>query len=171
MYETLMNKYGINQAGYYVEDLEKSARAHSALFGSGPFICMDPITTTINFRGQETELIMQVAYGQYKDIQIELIQVLSDGPDPYKESGRYGFHHFSIWVDDLDDAVKDFKDAGFEVAMSFVSGGGLKVAYVDCVDPWGYYVEMHAPIEGFWNMIEQATEDWDGKDPYCKMGT
>lgn len=171
MYETLLNKYGINQAGYYVEDLEEASRAHSALFGSGPFIYMDPMTNTINFRGQETELIIQTAYGQLGDIQIEMIQVLSHGPDPYQEFGHYGFHHFSIWVDDLDKAVKEFADAGFEVAMRFTSGGGLQVAYVDCVDTWGYYVEMHAPIEGFWNMIKKAAEDWDGSEPYRKLQT
>lgn len=170
MYERLLNKYGINQAGYYVEDLEEAARSHAALFGSGPFIYMDPMTQTIDFRGEKHELTMQTAYGQLGDIQIELIQVLSDGPSPYKESGRYGFHHFSIWVDDLEAALKEFAEAGFEVAMRFESGGGLQVAYVDCRDPWGYYIELHAPIERFWDMIKQAAEAWDGKDPYRRMG-
>ncbi len=169
MYETLLNKYAINQAGYYVRDLEEASRAHSALFGSGPFIFMDPVTNTINFRGQEAELTMQTAYGQYGDIQIEMIQVLSDGPDPYKEFGRYGFHHFSIWVDDLEAAIEEFKQAGFDVAMRFASGGGLEVAYVDCVDTWGYYVEMHAPIERFWGMVKQAADNWDGSEPYRKI--
>ena len=171
MYDTLLNKYGINQAGYYVEDLEKSALEHVKLFGSGPFIYMDPVSNIIDYKGTKKELVMQTAYGQYKDIQIELIQVLSEGPDPYRDKGSYGFHHFSIWVDDLEQAISDFQANGFEVAMRFSSGGGLEVAYIDCVEALGHYVEMHAPINGFWDMVKQASVDWDGINPFRKMGS
>jgi hypothetical protein len=57
--ETLFNKYAVNQLGYYVEDLEKAAKAHAALFGSGPFYYLDPVTQTMNYRGKEIENVMQ----------------------------------------------------------------------------------------------------------------
>ncbi len=172
MHETILNKYAINQAGYYVKDLEEAARAHSALFGSGPFMYMDPVTPAkVSLRGKEAELTMQTAYGQLGAMQIELIQVLSEGPHVYEELGHYGFHHFSMWVDDLDGAVQDFAGAGFEPAMVMESGGGLQVVYIDCLKVWGHYVEIHAPIENFWNMVADASKDWDGSDPYRKFGT
>ena len=38
MYETLLNKYGVRQLGYYVEDIDKTAKAMAAVLGAGPFI-------------------------------------------------------------------------------------------------------------------------------------
>lgn len=164
MYEKLLNKYGINQAGYIVDDLEQACLDHSALFGTGPFIYMPVQKQKYMFRGQEYEMEFQMAYSQLGGIQIEMIKQFNDTPSPYKE--QHGFNHFSMWVDDLDGAIKEFADAGFEVCYDFTSGGGMRVVYVDCVEKYGHFVEMHQPIEGFWNMIKKAAEDWDGTDPY-----
>jgi hypothetical protein len=170
MYERLLNKYAINQVAYYVEDVEKAARAHNELFGSGPFFYLDnPMTPdkTI-FRGEEITLTMALAYGAYKDLQIEMIQVLSDSPNVYTEMGHYGFHHFSTWVDDFDGALKDFANAGFEPAQIMYSGGGLKIAYVDCRAVWGHYVEIHNPQPTMNNINKKMAAVWDGSNPYIK---
>lgn len=170
MFETILNKYAINQLGYYVEDLKKAARDFSSLFGAGPFVHIDPVTPKKHvFRGEECTLTMVCAYAQFKNVQIELIQVLSDGPDVYRELGHYGLHHYSIWVDDPQKALSDFARAGFQPAMIMTSGNGLEVAYADCRDPWGHYVEIHTPIPSFWNMIKQRGDEWDGADPYRKL--
>ncbi|MDR1712637.1 MAG: VOC family protein [Coriobacteriales bacterium] len=170
MTETILNKYAINQVSYYVEDMEKFARAHSALFGSGPFFYMDPMTQTTNYRGQEIELTMATAFGQFGDIQIELVQVLSE-PNPYEELGRYGFHHFSNWVDDFDAALKLFADAGYEPLFTLVAGSGMRVAYIDCTKDLGHYVEIHAPIKQVWDMYAAAAKDWDGTDVWRRFDT
>ena len=168
--EKILNKYAINQVAYIVDDLEEAARAHSELFGSGPFLYLDPVTMTeCRYRGEPIELTMQQAYGQFGDVQIELIKVLSE-PNPYFFDGRRGFHHFSIWVDDYDETIAEFANAGLEPVIEMVSGGGLRVAYIDCTSKWGHCIEMHAPIKGFWNAIADAAKDWDGKDPYRKFG-
>jgi hypothetical protein len=167
--ESILNKYATNQISYYVKDLEEAARTHSALFGSGPFFYMDPVTNTVDYRGREIELTMQTAFGQFGDLQIELVQVLSEA-NPYAELGRYGFHHFSNWEDDFDGALKEFANAGFEPLFTMTSGGGLRVAYIDCMKVWGHYVEIHNPIEGFWGMVAAAAKDWDGTDVWRKLG-
>lgn len=171
MYERLLNKYAINQLGYVVDDLEEAARAHSALFGSGPFVHFKaPAPAKTTFNGQEVRNEVEVAYGMYGDVQIELIKPLTNDPTPYNTPGRLGFNHFSVWVDDFDAAVQDFKDAGFEVAMLMESSGGLQVAYVDCLDVWGHYVEIHNPQPYLVDMCRSLAKDWDGSDPYREMG-
>ena len=128
MYEKLLNKYAINQLGYVVDDLEKAALAHSKLFGSGPFVHFTPPAPERTlFRGEEVKNTMEVAYGMYGDLQIELIKPTSSDPTPYTVPERKGFNHFSVWVDDFDAAVEDFEEAGFEVAMLMESSGGLTV--------------------------------------------
>ena len=93
MYERLLNKYAVNQLGYVVDDLEQAARAHSALFGSGPFIHFSaPEPKRTLFRGQEVRNIVDVAYGMYGDLQIELIKPTSDGPTPYTVPGLSLIH-------------------------------------------------------------------------------
>ncbi|NTU89573.1 MAG: VOC family protein [Actinobacteria bacterium] len=171
MYEKLLNKYAINQVAYIVEDLEKAARDHSALFGSGPFVYLDEISyKTTMYRGKEIPLSMEVAYAAFGDLQIELIKPTSEGLNVYTESGQYGFHHFSIWVDDFEGALEDFKEAGFEPAMLMTSGGGLVVAYVDCTEVWGHFVEIHAPQPYLVDLCKGLAKDWDGTNPYRKLG-
>jgi hypothetical protein len=123
----------------------------------------------IDYRGKKIELTMQCAFGQYGNLQIELIQVLSE-PNPYQELGHYGFHHISNWVEDFDAAMSHFADAGFEPLFTMeASGSGLRVAYIDCLDAWGHYVEIHAPMPEFWGIFKAAAENWDGKDPWRKF--
>ena len=164
--ETILNKYGVNQIGYVVDDAEAFARAHSALFGSGPYITMGPMTMKdVNYRGKVMDVEMKVVAGQFGSLQIEICQIIGEN-NPYAEMGGKGFHHFSIWADDYDAAVKAFADAGCDIVFSFISGGGLKVAFFDCRELLGHYIEMHAPQEAFWNMIRDSALEWDGKDVF-----
>lgn len=66
-------------------------------------------------------------------------------------------------------AIEDFKKAGFEPAMIMESSGGLKVAYIDCLKPWGHYVEIHNPQPYLHEMCAAARESWDGSDPVRPM--
>ena len=165
--ETILNKYAIKQIGYVAEDAEAFARAHSALFGSGPYLTMGPMTMKdVNYRGKIMDVTKKLLFGHFGNLQVEITQVTSEN-NPYAEMpGGKGFHHFSIWADDYDAAVKEFADAGCEVAFSFTSGSGMRVAFIDCLDLLGHYIEMHAPQEAFWDMIQENALEWDGKEVF-----
>ncbi|MBR3690481.1 MAG: VOC family protein [Eggerthellaceae bacterium] len=169
MIEKILNKYAVNQLGYVVEDVEAAALTFVEALGAGPFVYMEPPAPAKTvFRGQEVANEIKVAYGSYGDLQIELIQPLTTDPTPYNEIGT-GFNHFCCWVDDLDGAIKDFEDAGFEVAMLMESSGGLKVAYIDCLKAFGHYVEIHNPQPFLHDMCNGLRENWDGSDPVRPM--
>lgn len=51
------------------------------------------------------------------------------------------------------------------------SGAGLRVAYVDCLDVWGHYVEIHNPQPYLIEMCKNLAKDWDGSDPVRRMGS
>lgn len=168
--ETLLNKYAINQLGYVTDDLEKFTRTHSEMFGSGPFVYMTPPPMEkVLFRGEEIDYAIDVAYGMYGDLQIEIIKSKGEKPSCYTEKGL-GFNHVSIWVDDLDQAVADFKEAGFEIAMEMWSSQGLHVVYMDTVELLGHYVEMHNPQPFLIDMNKKMAADWDGSEPYRPIG-
>ncbi len=109
------------------------------------------------------------ALGQLGDMQIELIEVKTDEPDVYKELGHYGLHHLCIWAEDVDQVVKDFIDAGYEIAMYLESGQGLRVYYIDCRVTLGSFIEVNAPIEQLWQGIKMHSQNWDGADPLRDM--
>ena len=169
MYETLLNKYGVNQLGFVVEDAEKAAFEYSKLFGAGPFMLMENVMTDrVVFNGEEIDYNMRIAYGQHKDLQIELIQVLSSDPNPYTEMGRYGFHHVSIWSDDPEQVVEDFQAAGYPLSMEMDSFG-MKIYYIDCRKNWDMYVEVHKPMKEFWQTFADMAASWDGNNPVVPM--
>jgi catechol 2,3-dioxygenase-like lactoylglutathione lyase family enzyme len=169
VHETLLNKYAINHIGYYVKDLELACREHSALFGSGPFFYLGEHTMTSIARGREYEYTSRAAFGQFGDLQIEFIQVISDNPSAYKEMERFGLNHFSIWVDNVDSAIEEFENAGYEIAMRLKSSGGAEIIYFDGVEKWGHYLEVSAPAEGMYEYFKKAAEDWDGSEPYRRL--
>ncbi len=87
MAETLLNKYGIKQIGYYVESIEEAAQRFRDLLGAGPFVDLgvsEPASLT--YRGASSGMRSRCALGHFGAMQIELIEVLTDEPDVYKNS-------------------------------------------------------------------------------------
>lgn len=159
MNSCLLNKYGVKQLGYYVNDIEEAANEFRLLLGAGPFVdfgVSEPAELT--YRGAPSGMRSRCALGHFGDMQIELIEVLTDEPDVYKELGGYGLHHICIWADDVDAVKADMAAAGIEAAMEMTSGQGLKVVYFDARDQLGSFVEVNAPIEQLWQGIKAVHE-------------
>lgn len=166
MKETVLNKYGVKQLGYYVESIEETAALFINTFGSGPFVDLgtNPPKSCL-YKGKEIDLATRCAVGHLGDIQIELIEVKSKGDDPYKDLGHFGFHHFCVWSDDVDQAIQDFATVGIEPAMIMESGQGLKVVYFDAREKLGSYIEVHAPLDQLWQGVKTLADHWDGQGP------
>lgn len=168
--QELFEKYGIKQIGYYVESIEDTAKLLHDALGVGPFVDLGTNPpASCSFRGQEIDLLSRCALGQLGEMQIELIEVKSTGEDPYKEMGRYGIHHFCIWVDDVDAAVKDFSAYGIEPAMTMVSGQGLKVVYLDAREQLGHYIEVNEPLDQLAQGVKALHEKWTGDESLVDM--
>lgn len=166
MKEHLLNKYGIKQVGYYVRSIEEAAQKMRNTLGAGPFVDLGVSEPAkLLFRGEPSDMRSRCALGQLAGMQIELIEVVTDGPDVYKEMGRYGLHHLCIWADDVDAVARDFAEAGYEVAMEMESGQGLRVFYFDCREDFGSYIEVNAPIEQLWQGVRKLADSDDGSLP------
>lgn len=148
MIDKIMNKYGIRQIGYSVKSIEETAELLHDTLGAGPFIDLGVNSPdSCKIRGVEQEVTMRTAIGYLGSMELELIEDKSEGASPYSEMGRYGLHHYCIWVDDVDAAVADLTAAGMEVAMDMVSGSGMRVVYVDAREQLGQYIEVNPPNE------------------------
>ncbi len=169
MYETLLNKYGVKQLGYYVESIKETAELMAKTFGAGPFFDLgvtEPAKLVLH--GEDCKSLTRCALGHLNNVQIELIEPVNDEPSVYNEKG-FGLHHICIWADDVDQVMSDFKEAGFEVAMEMVSGQGLHVVYFDTVEAFGVYTEVNTPLEQLYMGIKMQHENWDGTRPLRTM--
>ena len=121
----------LNQVGFVVRDLGKALELYEPLFG--PFSTMDPGPMTYGYRGEQEECEMRLAFGKSCDVEIELIEWVSGGC-PHKEfldTGREGMHHLRFIVEDLETAVAEAVEVGYESIWGKRYGEGLAVAYLE----------------------------------------
>jgi catechol 2,3-dioxygenase-like lactoylglutathione lyase family enzyme len=120
-----------DQVGFVVRDMEAALALYEPLFG--PFSTMDPGPMTYNYRGQQEECDMRLAFGKSGELEIEIIQWVRGGC-PHKEfldAGREGMHHLRFRVDDLDASVAGAEALGYESIWGTRYGEGLAVAYLE----------------------------------------
>lgn len=165
MIEHLLNKYGVKQIGYYVEDMEKSAQYFRDFLGAGPFVDMGESSPAKMLYNGDPDATMRIrcCLGNLNDMQIELIEVIGDGPTVYSDLGHYGLHHLCFFADDPEQVERDFAEAGIGIGMQQVSEQGLKVTYFDARKELGSYIEVYEPNEGLYAAVkalaDNATED------------
>ena len=164
-----MAQMAIRQIAYFVADVRAAARAHSALFGSGPYFVADNIPlASATYRGAPCELDHSSAYGQWGEVMIEFCQQNNPGPsafhDLYPEgSGREGLHHVALFVDDIDAAVARFGEEGMEVAFEGRMRDGFRYVFIDALAVHGHMIELYQPTEtltGFYAMVRDAAGDF-----------
>jgi catechol 2,3-dioxygenase-like lactoylglutathione lyase family enzyme len=119
-----------DQVGFVVHDIEAAIALYNPLFG--PFTIMDPGPLTYDYRGQQEECDMRLAFGKSGDLEIELIQWVRGGC-PHKEfldAGREGVHHLRFLVRDMDAKVAEAQKLGYEAVWTTRYEAGLAVAYM-----------------------------------------
>ncbi|MDE0950149.1 MAG: VOC family protein [Halioglobus sp.] len=129
--QTQLDLPDLNQVGFVVRDLEQALALYEPLFG--PFSMMDPGPMTYDYRGQQEECTMRLAFGKSGDVEIELIEWVAGGC-PHKEfldAGREGMHHLRFIVPDLASAVASAEALGYESIWEKRYGEGLAVAYLE----------------------------------------
>lgn len=166
-----MNSLPVRQMAYFVPDVRAAALRHHQICGSGPYFVADniPLRASVH-RGVECVLDHSSAYGQWGDVMIEFVQQNNAGPsafhDIYAEgSGRYGFHHVALFVDDVDLACEKLNTDGFETAFRAEMNDGFVYAFVDAVATWGHMIELYAPLPqltGFYDMVAEAAKSFKG---------
>jgi catechol 2,3-dioxygenase-like lactoylglutathione lyase family enzyme len=166
-----MNGLPVRQIAYFVPDVRAAALSHHRLYGSGPYFVADhiPLRASVH-RGAERMLDHSSAYGQWGDVMIEFVQQNNAGPSAFHDiypqgSGKFGFHHVALFVDDVDAACAKFASAGFDTAFRAEMNDGFVYAFVDAVSLYGHMIELYAPLPqltGFYAMVADAAKSFKG---------
>ncbi len=167
----------VMQMAYVVEDMDTALQNWLQKIKVGPFFVLKSLATeNLRYRGQSSELDIDIALGFSGDVCIELIQQNCDSPSVYREllnrSGP-GFHHWGLFSEDFDDDVSRYQRQDHELAFSGKVSVGARFAYLDTLAALGGMVELIEVTpevrELFLNM-ENAHWEWDGSDPIRIIG-
>ena len=159
------------QIAYAVSDIFRGVDKWIKDFGAGPFFIAEhiPIKNVI-YRGQPSELDITVAYGQWGEIMIELVQDNGEGPSIIRDlypPQKSGLHHLAYFVDDMDLVSSKLVKQGYVLAMTGQAGEN-RFQFFDAISEMGHFLEIYEPIESLKNLYERvriASINWDGSDP------
>ena len=172
----LLSQYPIFQYAYYVNDLEASINKWAKLYYAGPFVMVPHhVTDKFHYSGQDIEADVSYAFGYLGDMMIQFIQQHDDKPSIYRDmykKGENGFHHVGVLVPNVQEEVRRFQAAGYEVACDL--WGGDYVAYMDCRKAMGCFFELHGDAPVICKLFygwQTMHEEWDGVTDLIRENT
>ena len=167
-------KLDVVQIAYHVKDIRKAALEMHARLGAGPFFISENILlASAEHRGQPTDFIHSSAYGQWGNVMVELVRQEDDASNtPFRDMyqpDEEGLHHTAVFVDHFEDAIAHFERQGFPLATRCVTAqGGVAFGFIDATSIMGHMIEIYEPsppLLGFYDLVRQASIDWDGAQP------
>lgn len=167
----MLTQFQVCQIAYAVDDVRKFATRHSQIFGSGPFLMLEDAVITGDLRGETVTFTVDVAFGQWGDLQLELMRQKSGGRGLVSElypDGRIGVHHVCSIVDDGPAVLAAFEAAGSPLVWTAEMAGGTRVYMVDTTDAVGHFTEFYEnteEIRGLYDGVMRASADFDGSIP------
>jgi len=167
----IMNKAEVIQNCYIVRDLEAACARLNKMYGIGPFLGgTESVLEDHTYRGKAEEPIrIRGVFVQSGDLNIELVQLVSDTPSAFHDmfaGGKEGFHHVAVFCDDYDKERDAFVAAGWPVASEFRAVGKM-FCYIDARDPLGHMIELypqHDIVRAMYKLTRESAESWDGKE-------
>jgi len=134
----------IRHLGIIVNDIDASLAVYKNLLG-----LEDKDIRFVPERGTETETIF--AFLSIGDIELEIIQPLTENFRTFLGNPREGINHIAFVVDNLEEDVKAMEKKG--VHLGHVTRSGIlnmkrsRVAYFDPKDTGGMLIEFVEPLE------------------------
>ena len=162
----------IIQNAWVVQDVEQACMRWVDELGVGPFFISEynmEVFEYIDYRGEPAELSMKLGVAQAGNVQIELIEPITE-QCAYRDSvpkGSMGFHHMCVWSFDFEADKKYFEDLGYPAANRG-KVGDLNFAYYDTRPLMGCMLEVitqNKDTQDRFQMIADTAANWDGKDP------
>lgn len=162
----------IRQLGYVVRDIEQAMKYWSETLGVGPWY-YNPKVPIVNYQyeGRRYEPHNSVALANSGFIQVELIQVRNNVPSMYRDfllQGFTGLQHVAYWTEDYDADLQRLEDMGFRPKMGGEVGQRGRFVYFDTGLYPGTVIELSevaGPKGKLFDLIRDASQDWDGRDP------
>ena len=163
----------VHHRAYLVESIEHTIARLVEQFGAGPFFALENVPLeNVTSRGEVAEFSHSSAFGLLGGDPIELMEV--DQLSPARVAERFSgprprLHHMA-WavppslVEQVREALEKYGAPGYLQANL----DDIDLSLHDGSASLGHDVEIHADVEGlqgFFTMLREAAENWDGSDP------
>ena len=166
----MMEAIAIIQNAYVVRNLEEACERLNRLMGFGPFVGgVEAVLEQHRYHGEPAEPIrLRGVFVQSGDLNIELIEMLSDGPCAFRDMfapGEEGMHHSAMFCADYEGERDRWVAAGYPVASEFTTAFGASICYIDTRPLLGHFLELYpedAIIRGMYRQTVEEAEGWDG---------
>ncbi|WP_162322069.1 VOC family protein [Nesterenkonia haasae] len=163
----------VHHFGYVVDDLKVAVDHAVRTTGAGPFFFAEHVQLgEVTSGGKPALFDHSSAIGQLGDVRIEFMIIHDSAPSAVREAlavpGTPRLHHVAWAVEDWDDVVATLEAEG---APSYMQArfGTMHTSYHDASDLFGHHIEVHhrtPDFEAFFQMVEDASINWDGSDAF-----
>jgi hypothetical protein len=164
------------QIAYIVPDVRAAAGEWADRVGAGPFFVFDHFELTATHDGRPAVLDHSPAFGQWGDVQVELIQLHALEPAPFRRAfgdGRIGLHHMTWFPDDLAAEGARLEALGWPCVLDMTGHTGTRALFHDARAELGHFIELYVGtprIRRHYAAVAEAAVDWDGADPVRDYG-
>ncbi len=144
-----LGQAAVSQIGIVVRDLEAAMEKYLRLASIGPWSIYTTGAPPLRciYHGKPANYQIHLATARSGPVQMELIEYISGDTihRDFLSSGREGVEHLGIFVNDLDEALKPYLEAGVGILQQAdglgVSGDG-RYAYLDTESKMGTILEL-----------------------------
>jgi len=130
----------IQQVAYIVEDIDQAVARWGREYGIGPFVIArneKPMTNAF-YRGKKAEdVVVDLAFGYFGELQIELITLKNVVPSMYSEvieRKQADVQHYGVLVEDFVAATEFAAQQGFKPVVEAGIKGLAQMHYVEATD-------------------------------------
>ena len=161
----------IVQIAYAVEDVREAARSFAERMGAGPFFVRHhDLPRHVDHRGEPAGFDHSSAYGQWGDVQVELVQIHDAEPASLADivQRSTGIHHVATFVASIDDEQRRLTALGWPAVMTAETASGMRYAFHDARAELGHLVEIYEPsrcVLALYAQVAAASSGWQGEDP------
>ncbi len=162
------------QIAYAVDHLELEAEIFAEQFGAGPFFVRHHEPFDALHHGESGVFRHSAAYGQWGDVQVELVKFGECSPVSLHRTvvAGSGLHHVAMFVESLPAEQARLESLGMPCVMLSTTAGGMQFAFHDARASFGHFIEIYEPVDGaqrLYRRVREAAIGWDGSDPVRPM--
>lgn len=158
------------QVAYAVDDVESAAASYAERFGAGPFFVRHHPPFEATHDGSPAIFSHSSAYGQWGQMQIELVQFGECSPITLQRcvAATSGLHHVAVFVESLPVEQARLESLGMPCVMHSTTPSGLQFAFHDGRRDLGHFIEIYEPADSvlrLYRKVRDAAAGWDGHEP------
>jgi methylmalonyl-CoA/ethylmalonyl-CoA epimerase len=164
---------GAHHYAYVVESIEATVERLAKQLGAGPFFLVEDVPLeNVTSRGEPAEFVHHSAFGVCAGDPIELMEIVRLHPERLEghfSGARPRVHHvaWALPPASVEDFRRELEDRGLpEYLRSQL--GGVEATLHDTSASLGHDIEIHVDSEGlrgFFQMVRDGAEGWDGSNP------